>query len=90
MATQSWVAVSNITSSCYSHQLEQHLQACNAKEPTHLPYYSKNVNAGSEDEAVDQLKVLSLDSKPLSELTDDQLMKLINLVLEESEGNICF
>ena len=74
-------------SSVYGHLLKQHLRVCNAREPLHLPYYSKNYNAGKLNEGEnDHDTMLSLKGKSLAQLTDKELTDLINLVLQIEKG----
>ena len=75
-----------LLSSCYSHLLEQHLQVCNAKDPTHLPYFKKAINAGNIEENSGLEKNLNLEGKSIAQLTDEQLLSLIDVVLRAEKG----
>ena len=82
-----------VHSSVFQHMLEQHLRVCNAREPKHLPYYVKNCNAGSlhENQPLDCVTTLEcvpldLGARTVANLTDDELLALVDCVLKLEEG----
>ena len=71
------------SSSCYVAQLEKHLAKCNSR-PKPLPeYICRNLNVADQEER-EEIKI------SLSSLSDDELLKTIDMVSKIHAGNVYF